>query len=91
MAGAACKVIINNGTRALSESLETILTDPNIHQGKIPDADRRTLIQALADIDIAALHGDGGKLCAGGLVGLVRKLETYGLISPDVWALLAAG
>jgi len=88
MAGAACKYIINNQQQALSRSLEAILTNPDIHQALIPDADRKSLIQDLANLDIAAWKGDATRLCSGGLLGIVKRLEGYGLISPDVWEIL---
>jgi len=89
MAGAACKVIINNTTQALSRSLETILTNPDIHGGMIPERDRKTMLQSLADIDILAFTGvynaPGTPL---GLLDIVLKLETCGLITDDVWKVL---
>lgn len=88
MAGPVCKVIINQQAKALSASLEAILTNPDLHQGKIPDDECLSLIQDLADLDIAAWKGDTTRVCAGGLLGLVKRLEGYGLISPDVWEIL---
>jgi len=85
MAGAACKVIINNGVRALIESTERILTDPTIHQDKIPYEDRMALIQKLADIDIVAMTGNVSIMPVGGVVSIVEELQNYGLVTDEVW------
>lgn len=86
MAGAACKVIINMFMRALISAVEMILLNPNINQGKIPEADRLMLIQRLADIDIAAYTGDF--MPSGGVRGIVRQMQKYDLVTDEVWVLL---
>lgn len=93
MAGAACKVIINQMTQALSSALETILTDPNINGGLIPEEDRLNMIQALANNDLVSFAGPDSVTVNRGdedasLLRIVLRLESYGLISPDVWVIL---
>lgn len=83
MAGAACKVIINGGVKALTDSIERILIDPNVHQNRMSDAVREKLIQQLADNDLAAYRGS----CAvtGGLVEILLELERLRLVTEEVW------
>lgn len=86
MAGPACKVIINNGFRALSLSLERILTEPLLNGGKIPEEERYAMIQQLADLDISTYSGGGNKAC---LVDLMTRLEKFDVLTPDVWMIYA--
>lgn len=86
MAGAACKVIINMMLRALIQAVETILLDASINQGKIPETVRLTLIQRLADIDLATYTGDF--MPSGGVRGIVREMQKYDLVTAEVWAIL---
>lgn len=85
MAGAACKVIINQLMAGLAGSIEKILIDPNVNMGLIPETHRKRLIQDLANIDIQSYDGTSSGVS---LVGILVELESYGLISPDVWAVL---
>lgn len=85
MAGAACKVIINQLMAGLAGSIEKILIDPNVNMGLIPEIDRKRLIQDLANIDIQSYDGTSSGVS---LVGILVELESYGLISPDVWTVL---
>lgn len=86
MAGAACKVLENNGVRALTVSLERILTEPNLHGGKIEDRERRAMIQQLADIDAIAYHGGTVKIS---LVDIMIRLQELEILSPDIWTVYA--
>lgn len=86
MAGAACKVIINQLMAGLAGSIERILIDPNVNMGLIPEADRKRLIQDLANIDIQSYNG--GISPGTSLSSILIELESHGLISPDVWAVL---
>lgn len=94
MSGPVCKVIINDMTRALSQSLEKILIDPSINGGKIPEADRLAMIQDLANIDLCAFAGADsitvGVNPPSTMLEMVARLDSYGLISPDVWVILPA-
>jgi hypothetical protein len=85
MAGAACKVVINNGVRALIESIERVLIDRDVHQDRIPFTDRMVLIQKLADVDISSLTGDVKLMPTGGVLGILVELEKYGLVTDEVW------
>lgn len=84
MAGAACKVIINNGVQGLIKAIETVLTDSNIHQDRIPYEDRMVLIQKLADVDLAS-YSECVQAPTGGVAGILLQLEKYGLVTDEVW------
>lgn len=83
MAGAACKVVINNGLRAMIDSAERILIDPDVHQGRIPEKERCGLIQRLADVDLATYSGKG--MPEGGAAGILVALERWGVVTAEVW------
>lgn len=87
MAGAACKVIINMSLRALIQAVETILLNPQINQGKIPENDRLMLVQRLADIDLATYTGDF--MPSGGVRGIVMEMQKHGLVTDEVWMILS--
>lgn len=87
MAGAACKVIINNGIRGLSQSLETVLMSPLVRDKMLPAKDCDTMIQWLADIDIATY--EGGQVPYGGLRGVMLKLQSAGVLTDEVWDIFA--
>lgn len=83
MAGAACKIIINNGYKALMSSLEQVVMSPLVRGPILPLEDCDIIIQKLADIDIAAYRG--GKIPHGGLFGILKKLEEKGVVTTEVW------
>jgi hypothetical protein len=83
MAGAACKVVINNGVKALMESIERILLDVQIHANRLTDDERLDLIQRLADVDISTYTGKESPM--GGLTGILIELEGHGLVTDEVW------
>lgn len=82
MAREACKIIINNGVKALMESLERILIDKDVYLGRLPEEVRLKLIQRLADIDLGSYRGS---YPTGGLASIVTELEKYDLVTPEVW------
>lgn len=83
MAGAACKIIINNGYKALMSSLEEVVMSPLVRGPMLPPEYCDVIIQKLADIDIAAYKGE--KIPHGGLFGILKELEEKGVITPEVW------
>lgn len=83
MAKAACKIIINGGYIAASQSLEKILMHPLVRGVMISSEHADLLIQRMADIDIAAYSG--GVVPEGGLVGIMRELEEEGVFTPEIW------
>lgn len=90
MGGPACKVVINGGIGALSQSLERILTDPNLNGGKIPEEMRLRLIQDFADLDNCTYDGKGrGSACS--LIGIMEELESVGVLTSDVWRVYNKG
>lgn len=83
MAGAACKVVINNGVKALMGAIERILLSKEIHADRLLESVRLDLIQRLADVDIATYTGKEAPV--GGLTGILVELERYGLVTDEVW------
>lgn len=84
MAGAACKVVINQGMIAMTRAVERILINPAVHGDRIPDKERLELIQRLADCDIAVYSG--GTLPEGGVAGILVELEEkWKVVTPEVW------
>ena len=88
MSGQVCKVIINMLLQALMKALETILLTPAIHRDRLPEDVRMSLIQKLADIDLASYRGDGSLLPDGGLAGIVEVLQDHGMVTDEVWEIL---
>lgn len=86
MAGAACKVLENNGIRALSVSLERILIEPELNGGLIYDKERKEMLQQMADIDRVAYHGGTVEVS---YVDIMVRLEGMGVLSPDIWNIYA--
>lgn len=86
MAKAACKIIINNGYRALSLSLEQILINLPLGDKLSPET-RYELIQMLADIDTSSYSG--GAVPGGGLKQIMERLQELGILSDDVWKIYA--
>lgn len=84
MAGAACKVIINNGVRALTTSLEQILITMPL-DGLLSEKDRKEMIQELADVDIASYSGGSGVAPSASLISIMERLQSLGILSDDVW------
>lgn len=89
MAGAACKVIIDNGIRGLSQSLETVLMSPLVRDRMLPSRECDQMIQYLADIDIATY--EGLQVPYGGLRGVMMKLESAGVLTDEVWKVFNKG
>lgn len=86
MAREACKIIINNGYRALSLSLEQILITLPLGN-KLSSEERYKLIQILADNDTAAYSGELSP--GGGLKQVMLRLQELGILSDDVWKIYA--
>lgn len=84
MAGAACKVVINNGLQALTRSVERILTDPDIHMERVPEEERLLLIQRLADCDLAT-YSTEKHMPDGGVAAILKRLEKWGVVTAEVW------
>lgn len=79
-----CKIIINEGIRALSMALERILTSPDVMTalGPVKSDD---YIKRLQEVDLVAYCGGVGN---GGLKGIVSDLVRDGILHADVWKLL---
>lgn len=89
MAGAACKIIINQSTQAVTASLEQVLTIPWVRE-KISPAKADALLQELADLDIAHYLGTAAPVApARGLAHLVWDLVDLGVFTDEVWRILA--
>lgn len=86
MAGAACKVVINQIIRAIVAAVERILLDPDVHTGRLTDAERALYIQRLADLDLATYTG--APMPRGGVAGILVELEKHGIVTDEVWQIL---
>lgn len=87
MARAACKIIINGGYIAASQSLEKILMHPLVRGVMIDESHADSLIQRMADIDLAAYSG--GTIPEGGLVSIMKELEECGVFTKEIWGIYA--
>ena len=86
MAGAACKVIINNLTAAVSNSLEIVLIDSEVRD-LITPAKADALLQEMVDLDLQ--HFDGRPAPARrGLQCIVKELVELGIFTAEVWEIL---
>lgn len=85
MAGAACKVIINNMTRSLSEGMEETLTMPAVREKIGPDV-ADVLLTRLVAIDLAAITGTS---CDDdSLLAILKELVGMGIVTDEVWTFL---
>lgn len=94
MAGPACKTIINNLTRAVSESLEEILKSPLVRGGvMISDRRANAYLQRLVDLDLA-LYSVESRLSVttapttDSLQKVVADLVADGVFTAEVWEIL---
>lgn len=91
MAGAACKIIINNGVGGLSESIATALMNPLVRGVMLSAQDCDDLIQALADFDIRTYTGVDPQRRSGcaakcmGLKDVLTVLGEKGVITDEVF------
>lgn len=90
MAGPACKTIINNLTRAVSESLEEILKSPLVRGGvMISDRQANAYLQRLVDLDLALYSFDSRALDSGdSLQRVVTDLVADGVFTAEIWEIL---
>lgn len=91
MAGAACKVIINDLTGGLAKSLETVLAMPWVRE-KIGNEKADALLQEMVDLDTYLYRGsrESPKLPARGLMHIIADLEKLGVFTDEVWLFLRA-
>lgn len=82
---AACKVIINQQSRAIANSLETILAMKEVRD-KIGEKEATKLRQRLADADVAAYDGTPGP--AGGQAAIIADLVDLEVLNPQIWKIL---
>lgn len=88
MAGAACKVIINNGSNALRQGLEKILMHPLVRDEMLSAHRCDELIQRMADNDLIAYNG--GTITPGiSLGGIMEELQNEGVVTEEVWGIYA--
>lgn len=88
MAHAACKIIIDNGVRALSSSLEQVLMHPLVRGPMISAEKCDDLIQVLADVDLASYLGKEVGRSSMGMVGVLNVLYQERVITDEVYSLL---
>ncbi len=88
MAGVACKIIINQLIRALSKSLERILSNPLIRDSdKISASEADALLDRLVHLDLDAADG-AGSAGTDGLLAIVADLVRRGIVTDEVWRVL---
>lgn len=90
MAGAACKVIINNGLHAVNSSLEQILTAPWVRQ-KIGEAMADGMLQQMADLDLSHYLGASHPGPRGGLRAILYQLVQLGILTDEIWGIFNSG
>lgn len=95
MAGAACKIIINDGVGGLSKSIEKVLTSPLVRDRMMPSAMCDELIQALADFDLRLYTGVDPRRRTGcaavceGLRDVLGVLKSAEVITDEVMEVFA--
>lgn len=80
----ACKIILNSGTRALSESMEGVLTSPIVRGHMIPESAADALLDRLSKIDLRACDGQGDD---DSLLDILAELVDAGVVDAEVWRL----
>lgn len=84
MAGAACKVIINQLTTGLSMGLEKALTMPLVRE-KLGEGRSDALLDRLVHVDLAGYDGTWPK---DSLSAILSDLVDSGVVTDEVWRLL---
>ena len=87
MAGTVCKIIINGGTRGLSEGMERALTNPMVRGPMIPEKEADVLLDRLVRLDLACVDGCGGADEGDGLLQVLAELVDRGIVTDEVWRL----
>lgn len=90
MAGAACKIIINNSVQGAMAALEKVLTSPLVRDKMLSGESCDDLIQALADIDLRTYQGtEIPSHRPQSLVEVIQTLEREGVFTDEVWNFFA--
>lgn len=86
--GGACKIIINEMTRALSEALERILLADYVRDRLMPAGRCDELLQMLVEAELGFYQGTP---VAAGLspAQIVAELVERGVVTEEVWRVLA--
>jgi len=84
MAGAACKIIINNGVGGLTKALEQILSSQLVRDTMLEASICDDLIDRLARVDLAAYNPERQEMPKGGLRGIVLELIDYEVLTEEV-------
>lgn len=85
---AACKIIINGATRALSESLEKALTNPLVRGEMVPAEKCDELLDELSRIDLLCFN-PATDTPPRTLLHIVDDLVKCGAVSDRVWEIYA--
>jgi hypothetical protein len=86
----ACKIILNGGTRGLSEAMEKVLTSPIVRGHMLPESEADSMLNRLSQIDLRACDGqENGELETSGdsLLLVLNDLVKSGAVDPEVWRL----
>lgn len=84
----ACKIIINGMARALSESLEKILTSPLVRDEMIPAAKCDEMLDELSRIDLLCFN-PATDTPPRTLLHIVNDLVECGAVTERIWEILA--
>lgn len=89
MAGPACKIIINNATRAISTSLEEVLKSPLVRGPMIEEKKANDYLQRLVDLDLG-MYSTESRIAgsADSLQRIVADLVADGVFTAEVWEIL---
>lgn len=93
MAGAACKIIIDDLIRSLNSSLEQVLMSPLVRDNMLSACECDKLIQRMANIDLRTYVGAEveNTMQGDGLVEILKTLQRCGVITSEVWVILNRG
>lgn len=90
----ACKIVLNSGTRALSESMEAVLTSPIVRGHMMDEPMCDALLDRLSRIDLRAIDGQEGPEgfkpdvdWHDSLLAILTELVNAGVVDPEVWRL----
>lgn len=87
MAGAACKVIIDNMRQAVDQSLREVLLSPLVRDVMIPAEKCNTYLQRMVDLDLAAYRGTS-PYSRDSLACICKDLERDKVFTREIWEIL---
>ncbi len=90
MAGAACKVIIDNMRAAVDASLREVLVSPLVRGPMITAEKSDGYLQRMVDLDLRVYTGRRvGTRKADSLAKICKDLQADGVFTQEIWQILA--